>query len=119
MSIRIYVGNLAWATNDAGMNAHFAQVGSVKSAQVLVDRETGRSRGFGFVEMENDEDAKVAIEKLNGSNLDGRNITVNEAKPREEGAARGPRTGGFGGARSGGFGGGDRGGDRGNFRRDR
>lgn len=108
MSIRIYVGNLAWATKDDSLNACFAQVGAVKSAQVLVDRETGRSRGFGFVEMESDEDAKVAIEKLNGADLDGRNITVNEAKPREERPA-GSR-GGFGGGR---------GGDRGGFRRDR
>lgn len=83
MATKLFVGSLAWATTDDGLKAHFETIGSVESARVITDRETGRSRGFGFVEYANDDDAKTAIEKLNNSDLDGRNITVNEARPKE------------------------------------
>jgi len=81
---KLFVGSLAWATNDDGLAAHFASAGTVASAKVVTDRETGRSRGFGFVEYENDAEADAAVEKLNNSDLDGRQITVNEARPRED-----------------------------------
>lgn len=81
---KLFVGSLAWATNDDGLAAHFASAGTVASAKVVTDRETGRSRGFGFVEFENDAEADAAVEKLNNSDLDGRTITVNEARPRED-----------------------------------
>ena len=81
---KLFVGSLAWATNDDGLNAHFAQCGTVASAKVVTDRESGRSRGFGFVEYDNDAEADAAIEKLNNSELDGRQITVGEARPRED-----------------------------------
>jgi cold-inducible RNA-binding protein len=84
VSKKLFVGSLAWATTDDGLNAHFATVGTVASAKVVTDRETGRSRGFGFVEFDNDAEADAAIEKLNNSELDGRQITVNEARPRED-----------------------------------
>lgn len=81
---KLFVGSLAWATNDDSLSAHFAQCGTVASAKVVTDRESGRSRGFGFVEFENDAEADAAVEKLNNSDLDGRQITVNEARPRED-----------------------------------
>lgn len=81
---KLFVGSLAWATTDDSLQAHFAGVGTVASAKVVTDRETGRSRGFGFVEYENDSEADAAVEKLNNSELDGRTITVNEARPRED-----------------------------------
>ncbi len=81
---KLFVGSLAWATTDDSLQAHFASVGTVASAKVVTDRESGRSRGFGFVEYENDAEADAAIEKLNNSELDGRQITVNEARPRED-----------------------------------
>ena len=81
---KLFVGSLAWATTDDTLQAHFAAVGTVASAKVVTDRETGRSRGFGFVEYENDAEADAAVEKLNNSELDGRQITVNEARPRED-----------------------------------
>lgn len=81
---KLFVGSLAWATNDDSLGAHFASVGTVASAKVVTDRESGRSRGFGFVEFENDAEADAAVEKLNNSELDGRTITVNEARPRED-----------------------------------
>lgn len=84
MSKKLFVGSLAWATTDDELNAHFATVGTVASAKVITDRETGRSRGFGFVEFENDAEADAAVEKLNNSDLGGRQITVNEARDREE-----------------------------------
>jgi RNA recognition motif-containing protein len=114
--MKLYVGNLAWATTNESMKAAFAQFGQVDSATVMMDKMTGRSRGFGFVEMPNDAEANTAIERMNGSNLDGRDIVVNEARPREEGAGsmgggaprrsfgggdRGPRSGGFGGGQGG------------------
>jgi cold-inducible RNA-binding protein len=88
---KIYVGNLSYDTNDSTLRTLFSQHGAVISATVLSDRETGRSRGFGFVEMENDNEAMAAISALNGKSVDGRSINVNEAKPRE------PRAGGGGG----------------------
>jgi len=104
MAKNIYVGNLVWdCTNDELLQL-FQQYGQVKSAQVIMDRETNRSRGFGFVEMSNDEEASKAIQALNGFQYKGRPLTVNEARPRE---ARPPRGGGYGG---GGYGGGGYGG---------
>ena len=88
MSSNIYVGNLSYDTTDDSLSAAFAQYGSVLSARVITDRMTGRSRGFGFVEMEDNGEAQAAISALNGSSLDGRDLKVNEAKPRE---ARPPR----------------------------
>ena len=80
---KLFVGSLAWATTDDSLKAHFEQCGTVASAKVITDRETGRSRGFGFVEFENDNEGQAAVDKLNNSELDGRTITVNEARPRE------------------------------------
>lgn len=101
--VNIYVGNLPYSTTDAELESLFSSHGTVTSARVIMDRETGRSRGFGFVEMANDDEARAAIEALNGDDSMGRALTVNEAKPKEAGAR-----GGFGGG--GGF---SRGGDRG------
>jgi cold-inducible RNA-binding protein len=84
MATKLFVGSLAWGTTDDSLKAHFEAIAPVVSARVVTDRETQRSRGFGFVEFESDDAAKTAIEKLNDSELDGRNITVNEARPREE-----------------------------------
>lgn len=83
MSKKLFVGSLPWAVNDEGLKQAFSAYGKVVSATVVVDRRSGRSKGFGFVEMENDSEAKAAIEALNGSELNGRNIVVNEAKPKE------------------------------------
>ncbi len=116
MATKLYVGNLSYGATDDALQQAFSQAGNVVSAQVVIDKMTGRSRGFGFVEMDTDEAAQAAIELWNGKELDGRTITVNEARPREERPAGG--RGGFGGGRGGdrggrgGFGGG-RGGDRG------
>lgn len=88
MAKKLYVGNLPYTTNDAELSAYFAKVGEVESANVLSDKMTGRSRGFGFVTMPNDEEAMKAIETLNGADMGGRKLTVNEAKPLE---ARPPR----------------------------
>jgi RNA recognition motif-containing protein len=84
MATRLFVGSLAWTTNDDGLKDFFSAVGTVVSANVIVDRETNRSKGFGFVEMSSDEEAKKAVEELNGKDLDGRAIVVSEARPREE-----------------------------------
>ena len=84
MSKKLFVGSLAWATTDESLLAHFAAVGTPASAKVITDRESGRSRGFGFVEYDDDKQADEAVEKLNNSDLDGRQITVNEARPRED-----------------------------------
>lgn len=84
MATKLFVGSLSYGVNDDQLNEFFAQVGKVASAKVIIDRDTGRSKGFGFVEMENDEDAKKAIAELDGKELDGRAIAVNEARPREE-----------------------------------
>lgn len=80
---KLFVGSLAWATTDETLGAHFAQVGTVASAKVITDRESGRSRGFGFVEFEDDNEGQAAVDKLNNSELDGRTITVSEARPRD------------------------------------
>ena len=81
---KLFVGSLPWAVDDQKLNDLFSQFGKVVSAVVLKDKMTGRSRGFGFVEMENDNEATEAIEKLNGSDMEGRKIVVNEARPRED-----------------------------------
>ncbi|HMB06281.1 MAG TPA: RNA-binding protein [Isosphaeraceae bacterium] len=98
MAKRLYVGNLSFSVTSEDLQELFEQYGSVISAQVLSDRETGRSRGFGFVEMDNDEEADAAIENLDGSEHGGRRLTVNEARPRTPGGG-GPRggRGGYGG----------------------
>lgn len=90
MATKLFIGSLAWGTTDDSLQDFFSQVGTVVSANVIVDRETNRSKGFGFVEMSSEEEAKKAVEQLNGKELDGRAIVVNEARPREER----PRTGG-------------------------
>ncbi|MBL8303434.1 MAG: RNA-binding protein [Ideonella sp.] len=99
MGNKLYVGNLAYSVRDDTLQQAFAQFGTVSSAKVMMDRETGRSKGFGFVEMGSDAEAQSAINGMNGQQLDGRAVVVNEARPREE------RPGGFGGGgRSGGGG---------------
>jgi len=107
MALKLFVGSLSWDTTDESLNTFFAQAGTVVSATVIKDKYTGRSRGFGFVEMSTDEEAKKAIETLNGQTLDGRAIVVNEAKPM---APRDNSFGGGGGGYRGGGGGGYRGG---------
>jgi cold-inducible RNA-binding protein len=112
MSMKLYVGNLAFQTTDEDLLELFSQAGSVESAQVVMDRDTGRSRGFGFVEMASKAEGEAAISQLNGVEINGRSLTVNEARPRENrggGGFGGGRGGGRGG-RGGGFGGGGRGG---------
>jgi cold-inducible RNA-binding protein len=108
MSMKLYVGNLSFQTSSEDLQELFAQAGTVESASVVEDRETGRSRGFGFVEMASKEDGEKAIEQFNGKELNGRNLNVNEARPREDRGGGGGGRGGFGGnrgGRSGGFGG--------------
>ena len=83
MAKKLFVGSLSWDTTDAGLQEAFAQAGTVESASVITDRETGRSRGFGFVEMATEEEAHKAMEMWNGKELDGREIVVNEARPKE------------------------------------
>lgn len=108
--MKLYVGNLSFNTSESQLREAFSAFGEVTSASLVMDRDTGRPRGFGFVEFSNDEHARAAINAMNGKNLDGRDLTVNEARPREGGAG-----GGGGGSRGGwgGGGGGGRGGDRG------
>jgi cold-inducible RNA-binding protein len=84
MATKLFVGSLSWNVNDDQLKEFFSSVGTVESANVIVDRDTNRSKGFGFVEMSSEEEAKKAIDELNGKELDGRPVTVNEAKPREE-----------------------------------
>ena len=105
MGKKLYVGNLAYSVSDSDLQAMFAPHGSVQSAQVIMDRDTGRSKGFGFVEMSSDEEAQAAIAALNGQERDGRALTVNEARPKPEGGG-GRGGGGFGGKGRGGPGGG-------------
>ncbi len=117
MGKKLYVGNLPFSIDDSALQSKFAEFGAVDSAKVITDRETGRSKGFGFVEMAVDSEAETAISKLNGAQFDGRAINVSEARPqapREGGGGGGHRRGGFGGG--GGGGGHRRGGfgDRGN-----
>ena len=114
MSTKLYVGNLSFRVTSDDLHSHFAQAGTVESAKIVEDRDTGRSRGFGFVEMATPEDANAAIEQFNGSEYEGRNLVVNEARPREEGGGgRGGSGGGGGRGGYGGGGGGGRGGNRG------
>ncbi len=84
MATKLFVGSLAWATTDDSLKSFFEQAGTVVSASVIMDRETNRSKGFGFVEMSSDEEAKKAVDELNGKDLDGRAVVVSEARPREE-----------------------------------
>ena len=142
MGKKLYVGNLSYGVDSSTLEQLFAAHGTVESAQVITDRDTGRSKGFGFVEMASDAEADAAIAALNGQESNGRALTVNEARPREErggggggggrggygggGGGRGGGGGGYGGGGGGGgrgggggFGGGGRGGDRGGGGRDR
>ena len=107
MSAKLYVGNLSFSTSNEDLHELFSKIGTVESANVVEDRDTGRSRGFGFVEMSSKEEADNAIEQYNGKEIEGRSLTVNEAKPRENRTGGG---GGFGGGNRGGGGGGGRGG---------
>lgn len=123
MAKKLYVGNLPYSVDDEALHQHFAQFGAVDSAKVIMDRETGRSKGFGFVEMADDSAADQAIERGNGVELNGRAINVSEARPqapREGGGGRGGGRGGFGGGgprrSGGGFGGGRGGGNGGGSR---
>jgi len=116
MAKTLYVGNLNFRTEEDSLRAAFSEFGTVTDARIVFDRDTGRSRGFGFIEMENDDEAGNAIEQMNGADLDGRPLRVNEAQPRGEGGPRRGRGGGGGGGR-GGFGGGYGGGHRDNYRR--
>jgi RNA recognition motif-containing protein len=110
--MKLYVGNLAFQTSSEDLQQLFAQAGTVQSASVIEDRDTGRSRGFGFVEMASKEEGESAISQFNGKEFNGRNLTVNEARPREDRGNRGGGGGGRGGY--GGGGGGGRGGYGGN-----
>ena len=109
MGRKLYVGNLSYGVTDSQLQEMFAPYGSVQSAQVIMDRDTGRSKGFGFVEMGSDQEAQAAATGMNGQMVDGRSLTVNEAKPKEDR----PRGGGGGGG--GGYGGGGGGGGRGGY----
>ena len=91
MGKKLYVGNLSYSVDDQSLNQNFSEFGTVSSAKVMMDRDSGRSKGFGFVEMSSDAEAQAAIGGMNGKNVDGRDMVVNEARPME------PRTGGFGG----------------------
>ena len=102
MGNKLYVGNLPYTVRDEDLQQSFSAYGSVNSAKVMMERDTGRSKGFGFVEMGSDAEAQAAVEGMNGQSLGGRSLVVNEARPME---ARPPRTGGFGGPRGGGGGG--------------
>jgi RNA recognition motif-containing protein len=112
MAKRLYVGNLSYSVDSSELEQMFGQFGAVISAQVINDRDTGRSKGFGFVEMSNDDEAQAAIAALNGQQHGGRALTVNEAKPRED---RGGGGFGGGGGGRGGYGGGGGGGGRGGY----
>jgi RNA recognition motif-containing protein len=111
MGKKLYVGNLPFAATDEALQQIFAQAGTVESARVITDRDSGRSKGFGFVEMSTDQEAADAIAKFNGADYDGRPMTVAEARPQA------PREGGMGAGRSGGFGGGRGGRSGGGFGR--
>ena len=122
MAAKLYVGNLPYSATEDGLKNHFSSAGSVASVKIIIDRETGRSKGFGFVEMESDDGAQSAVSQLDGQEFEGRSLRVSEAKPQPERESRGGGGGGFGGGRSGGGfgggggnrGGGDRGGRGGN-----
>ena len=112
MGNKLYVGNLPYSVRDSDLEQSFGQFGAVTSAKVMMERDTGRSKGFGFVEMASDAEAQAAVEGMNGQPLGGRSLVVNEARPME--ARRPPRSGGggFGGGGGGGYGGGGGGGRR-------
>jgi hypothetical protein len=107
MGNKLYVGNLPYSVRDSDLEQAFSQFGAVTSAKVMMERDTGRSKGFGFVEMGSDAEAQAAITGMNGQPLGGRSVVVNEARPME---SRPPRTGGYGGGGGGGYGGGGGGG---------
>jgi RNA recognition motif-containing protein len=114
MGKKLYVGNLSYSVNDQSLQQNFAEFGTVSSAKVMMDRDSGRSKGFGFVEMASDAEAQAAIRGMNGKSIDGRDMVVNEARPME------PRTGGGGGGGrreggGGGYGGGGYGGGRSSY----
>jgi RNA recognition motif-containing protein len=124
MGNKLYVGNLAYSVRDEELQQAFSAYGTVSSAKVMMDRETGRSKGFGFVEMGTDAEAQAAINGMNGQSLSGRAVVVNEARPREErpggfrspyGGGGGGGAGGGGGGGRGGYGGGGGGGGRGGY----
>jgi RNA recognition motif-containing protein len=115
MGKKLYVGNLAYGITDSDLQRLFEAHGTVQSAQVIMDRDTGRSKGFGFVEMGSDAEAQAAINALNGAQVEGRNLTVNEARPKPDGGAGGGRGGAGGGGRGGYGGGGGGGGGRGGY----
>jgi RNA recognition motif-containing protein len=117
MGSKLYVGNLSYNVNSSDLEQLFAQHGTVQSAEIIQDRDTGRSKGFGFVQMGSDGEAQAAIAALNGQEHDGRALTVNEAKPREDRGGGGGGRGGFGGGGGGrgGYGGGGGGGGRGGY----
>jgi cold-inducible RNA-binding protein len=98
MGKKLYVGNLSYSVSDDSLQQHFSEFGTITSAKVMMDRDSGRSKGFGFVEMSSDAEAQAAISGMNGKSVDGRDMVVNEARPME------PRTGGFGGGGGGGGG---------------
>jgi RNA recognition motif-containing protein len=121
MSVKLYVGNLSFQTSSDDLQQLFSQAGTVESASVVEDRETGRSRGFGFVEMASSEEGQAAIQQFDGKEVNGRNLKVNEARPREDRGGRsggGGGRGGYGGNRGGGGGRGGYGGNRGGGGRD-
>ena len=109
MSMKLYVGNIDFQTSEYDLEQLFGKSGTVNSANIIADRETGRSRGFGFVEMSSQEEGQNAISQLNGKEVDGRELKVNEAKPQDK------RSGGGGGGGRGGYGGGGGGGSRGGY----
>ncbi len=122
--MNIYVGNLSWNLKDQDLSNLFSSHGEVISAKIVTDKFTGRSKGFGFVEMSNDDQAQAAISALNGSEVDGRNIVVNESRPKQEGGGGGGYKkksfgGGGGGYKGGGGGGYKKGGNGGGYNRDR
>ena len=129
MGKKLYVGNLSFSTDESSLSQLFSQYGTVESAKIITDRDSGRSKGFGFVEMANDDQAQAAITALNGTEVDGRNIVVNESRPKPEGGGGGGfkkrsfgNGGGGGGYKGGGGGGGYKGksgGGGGGYNRDR
>jgi RNA recognition motif-containing protein len=110
MAVKMYVGNLTYGVTDAALEQMFSEFGQVRSAQVIMDRDTGRSKGFGFVEMSSDQEAQAAMTAMNGKQVDGRTLTVNEAKPKESRGGGGGGGGYGGGGGGGGYGGGGGGG---------
>ena len=110
MGKKLYVGNLSYGVSNSDLEQQFGAHGAVQSAQIIIDRDTGRSKGFGFVEMGSDQEAQAAISGMNGKEMDGRAITVNEARPQTGGGGGGGFGGGGGGGKRGGGGGGGRGG---------